>query len=120
MDFDQISINEERGDLRPETKQEAFQIPFSDIAQSDPDHLGRRSFKHQAVEEVGIPGENRRIPGSGMFPKLAIRHLLAKIGGMGAIQRKDGREGRWQIFVNQQVVHEASWMVERAELSRRA
>lgn len=55
-----------------------------------------------------------------MLPKLAIRHLLAKIGGMRAIQRKDGREGRWQIFVNQQVVHEASWMVERAELSRRA
>lgn len=92
MDFDQISLSDELGDLRPASKQKAFQIPFTDIAQSDPNHLGWWSFEHYAVEEVGIPGENRRIPSLGVIPNLSVRCLFANIGGMRAIYWQDGRE----------------------------
>jgi hypothetical protein len=43
-----------------------------------------------------------------MVPNLSVGRLLAEVGGMRTRDGKRGRERRRQIFVDQQVIHEAS------------
>lgn len=57
MNFDEVGTIQQLRDPGPEAKQHGFQILSADIAQPDPDYLGRWPFEHEAVEKIGVTRE---------------------------------------------------------------
>jgi len=94
--------------LRPTAEKEALQISFANVAEPDPDHFGGWPVKYESIEEISVPRDDIPVSLSGMFPELSVGRLLAEVGGMRTRDGNCGCERRRQIFVDQQVIHEAS------------
>jgi hypothetical protein len=118
--FNEVRVIDQIHNARPDSEQQRFKICLSDVAQANPDDLGWRPLKHEAVKEISVTSKNRPVSLLGLIPKLEVGRSLAKVRGMGTIKREPSTKRSRKALVYEQVDHEASRTVERAELRLRA
>ena len=88
MHLDQVCVEQEIANRGPESDEQAFEVGLANVSQTNPDHLGRRSLQHDAIEEIGITGKDGPIPFPGMTPKETIAGLLPEVSGVGTLNRQ--------------------------------
>ncbi len=120
MNFDQVRIIKQSEDIRPESQKEGLELGPAHVTQAHPDDFGWWTLQHDPIKEIRVAGENRPVMLAGMFPKLAVGLLLPEIRGVRTLAGQQRHQRSGQVFVNQQVFHEATRMVDLAALTRRA
>ena len=120
MDFDKTGVAQQIQNCGPEPYQQTFEIRLADIPQTNPDHFGRRALQHDAIKKIGVTGENGPVALTCMNSQQMIACLRPEVGGVRTLDWQETCKRDRQVFVDEQVLHEASRTVERAALSRRA
>ena len=57
----------------------AFELPFANIAQANPDDFRRRALQHQPVKKVCVAGQDGSITLAGISPQSGIGRLLSNV-----------------------------------------